>query len=230
MGWVNLIRSGNSAKTFEKQRRRMVEHQLRGRGIHSAGVLDAMLAVPRHDFVPAACRAESYSDQALPISFGQTISQPLMVAAMTESLALTGSERVLEIGTGSGYQTAVLAHLAAEVCSIEYQPELVEAARERLACLGCQNVRLRKGDGGLGWPESAPFDAIIVTAAAPAVPPPLLDQLAEGGRMVIPVGGQSCQQLLFLQKRLGRIERRKLEWCRFVPLLGIHGWGRPLRG
>jgi protein-L-isoaspartate(D-aspartate) O-methyltransferase len=230
MEWASLIRSGRNARAFEEQRRLMVDHQLRRRGIQSAAVLEAMLIVPRHDFVPPACRDASYSDQAIPIGIGQSISQPLIVAAMTEALALSGSERVLEIGTGSGYQTAVLARLAAEVCSVEYRWEFVEPARERLARLGCQNIRLRQGDGGLGWPEAAPFDAILVAAAAPSVPPPLVEQLAEGGRMVIPVGGRSSHQLLFVQKCAGRIERHELEYCRFVPLIGIHGWGQPLHG
>ncbi len=208
----------------------MVEHQLRGRGIRSTVVLDAMLSVPRHDFVPANYREEAYSDQALPIGIGQTISQPLIVASMTETLDLSGRERVLEIGTGSGYQTAVLSRLACEVYSIECRPELQEEARRRLEHLDCRNVRLRRGDGGLGWPEAGPFDAILVTAAAPAPPEPLFKQLAEGGRMVIPVGDEAQQRLFRIEKRAGQIERHGLEWCRFVPLVGIHGWEQPLRG
>jgi protein-L-isoaspartate(D-aspartate) O-methyltransferase len=227
---ANSIRSGADGAAFAEQRRRMIDHQLRERGIHSAAVLDAMLAVPRHEFVPAACRAEAYSDQALPIAIGQTISQPLMVAAMSEALALSGAERVFEIGSGSGYQTAVLSRLAAEVYSMEFHAKLVRDARERLDRLGCANVRLRQGDGGLGWAEAAPFDAILVAAAAPAIPPPLLEQLAEGGRLVIPLGSGPSQELLLIQKRKGKIERHRLHWCRFVPLLGIHGWRRPTYG
>lgn len=230
MAWRTPFRSSRSAKALERRRRQMVEHQLRGRGIRSADVLDAMLAVPRHDFVPPDYCEKAYSDQALPIGVGQTISQPLMVAEMTEALELTGDERVLEIGTGSGYQTAVLSRLAREVYSIECRPELQEEARQRLERLGCRNVRLRRGDGGLGWPEASPFDAILVAAAAPSPPEPLFRQLAEGGRMVIPVGGLPQQRLFQMQKRAGQIERRVLEWCRFVPLMGIHGWEQPLRG
>lgn len=213
-------------EAFEAARREMVERQLRPRGIHSPQVLDAMLAVPRHEFVPADCRAEAYSDQPLPIGLGQTISQPLMVATMTEALALTGRDRVLEIGTGSGYQTAVLALLAGEVYSIEYLPELAEAARQRLARLGFANVHVREGDGGLGWSEAAPFEAILVAAAAPDPPPPLVAQLTEGGRMVIPVGCGVYQELLRIERNAGRIRRRTLDWCRFVPLRGSHGWGQ----
>lgn len=208
----------------------MVERQLRERGIGSRRVLEAMLAVPRHEFVPASWRAAAYADQPLPIGFGQTISQPLIVAAMTEALAVSDTDRVLEIGTGSGYQTAVLARLASDICTVEYRPELAAAARMRLEQMGCRNVRVRQGDGGLGWPEAAPFDAILVTAAGPVPPPPLIEQLAEGGRLVIPVGGRQSQELICMQKRGGRIEPRHLHDCRFVPLVGIHGWEQPLTG
>lgn len=215
---------------FERQRREMVESQLRERGIRSAQVLDAMLGVPRHEFVPARSQGEAYSDQPLPIGIGQTISQPLIVAGMTEALELTGEERVLEIGTGSGYQTAVLARLARAVWTVEYRPELARAARERLARLGCRNVQVREGDGGLGWREQSPYDAILVTAAAPSLPPPLIEQLGEGGRLVIPIGGKPHQELLQFRKREGRIERRRLYACRFVPLAGVHGWRRGFFG
>jgi protein-L-isoaspartate(D-aspartate) O-methyltransferase len=227
---ANPIRAGADGEAFANERRQMVQSQLRARGIHSAPVLDAMLAVPRHEFVPAVCREEAYTDQALPIAFGQTISQPLMVAAMSEALALTGAERVLEIGTGTGYQTAVLSRLASEVFSIEVHGELATTARDRLQRLGCANVRMRVSDGGLGWPEAAPFDAILVAAAAPSIPPPLFDQLAEAGRLVIPLGAGPYQELLLVHKREGKMERRRLYWCRFVPLVGIHGWGRPTYG
>jgi protein-L-isoaspartate(D-aspartate) O-methyltransferase len=224
------IRPGNDVEAFAEQRRRMVERQLRRRGIHSPEVLDAMLAIPRHEFVPPTCRKQAYDDKALSVADGQSLSQPLMVALMTEALTLSGAERVLEIGTGTGYQTAVLSRLAAEVYSIEYRDELAAAARERLARLGCRNVHLRQGDGGSGWPEAAPFDAILVAAAAPAPPLPLARQLAPGGRMVIPVGSRVRQKLVLIRKLDARIERRELCPCAFVPLLGIHGWGRPLDG
>jgi protein-L-isoaspartate(D-aspartate) O-methyltransferase len=219
-----------NAATFDRERREMVEHQLRGRGIRAARVLEAMERVPRHEFVPAASQSEAYADRPLPIGVGQTISQPLMVAAMSEALELTGSERVLEIGTGSGYQTAVLAQLASAVFSIEYRPELARSARERLERLGCGAVRLRQGDGGLGWGEQAPFDAILVGAAAPLLPPPLLEQLGLGGRLVIPVGDEPQQDLLQVRKTAAGLEQRRLHACRFVPLQGIHGWGRRLFG
>jgi len=220
----------NAADAFAEQRRGMVQGQLRDRGVRSPGLLDAMLAVPRHEFVPATCRDAAYSDQPLPIGLGQTISQPLIVGLMTEALALAVTDRVLEIGTGSGYQTAVLARLASEVFTIEYRPELARAAWIRFRQLGIGNVRVRQGDGGNGWPEAAPFHKILVTAAAAFPPPPLIDQLAEGGRLVMPVGGRQHQELIRIQKRHGRIERQHLDWCRFVPLAGIHGSGRLLAG
>lgn len=189
-----------------------------------------MLAVPRHEFVPLADRNAAYSDRPLPIGFGQTISQPLMVALMTEALAPADTDRVLEIGTGCGYQTAVLARLAKEVFTIEYRPELAVTAWMRLQHLGCANLRARQGDGGLGWPEAAPFDKILVTAAAAETPMPLIDQLAENGHMVIPVGRGQWQELVSIRKCGGQIERRHLEWCRFVPLVGVHGCGRLLVG
>jgi protein-L-isoaspartate(D-aspartate) O-methyltransferase len=218
------------AGIFSERRAAMVERQLAGRGIRSSRVLDAMLAVPRHEFVPPTSKDAAYSDGPLPIGQGQTISQPLIVAMMTEALDPTDCDRVLEIGTGSGYQTAVLARLAKEVFTIEYRRELATTAWIRLHQLGCENVRFRQGDGGLGWPEAAPFDKILVTAAAATLPEPLVDQLAENGRLVIPMGDRECQELVSVQKCHGQIERRHLEWCRFVPLVGVHGWGRPLAG
>jgi protein-L-isoaspartate(D-aspartate) O-methyltransferase len=206
----------------------MVERQLRE--IRSPRVLEAMLAVPRHRFVPVACQESAYIDRPLPIGFGQTISQPLMVALMTEALDLTPADRVLEIGTGSGYQTAVLAQLAFEVFTIEYRPELATTAWIRFRQMGYANVRTRLADGGLGWLEAAPFDKILVTAAAASVPPPLLDQLADGGRLVLPLGSEPAQELVSIEKRAGRIEQRHLDWCRFVSLAGIHGHGRLLSG
>src|SRR5258708_31412118 len=165
----------------------MVERQLRKRGIRDERVLAAMFSVPRHEFVPAEFAAEAYSDRPLPIGHGQTISQPFMVAAMAEALQLSGGERVLEIGAGSGYQAAVLSLLAREVHTVEMHEELAADSAQRLQRLGYTNVRVHVGDGTLGWPDAAPFDAIVVTAAAPEIPPPLAAELSNGGRMVIPV-------------------------------------------
>ena len=209
---------------FARQRRAMVEEQIRERGVNSAPVLEAMLAVPRHEFVPAELVDEAYRDQPLPIGEGQTISQPFMVAAMTEALELTGSERVLEIGTGSGYQAAVLSLLAREVYTVESNAALALAARERLERLGYTNVHVHTGDGTLGLPEAAPFEAIVVAAAAPRVPQPLVEQLAEDGRLVIPVGEAESQELLQVRKTGGHTPWRVLHYCRFVPLIGRHGW------
>lgn len=220
-------RSGNGAPPgagFEALRHAMVEQQIFQRGVVSPRVLEAMRKVPRHEFIPEDQQAEAYSDKPLPIGEGQTISQPYVVAAMTAALDLTGSERVLEIGTGCGYQAAVLAELAREVYSIESRAQLARTARERLARLGYANVQIRAGDGTLGWPEAAPFDGILVTAAAPSIPPPLLDQLAEAGRLVIPVGDADRQNLHRAVKFRGKIIEQRLFDCRFVPLLGRHGW------
>jgi protein-L-isoaspartate(D-aspartate) O-methyltransferase len=210
--------------TAEAARSEMVERQLRARDIHSPLVLDAMAAVPRHLFVPPEHAAEAYSDSPLPIGEGQTISQPYMVAAMAEALSLDGRERVLEIGAGSGYQAAVLSLLAREVIAVESQIALAASARERLARLGYQSVRIEIGDGSMGWPADSPYDAILVTAGAPAIPPPLIEQLAEGGRLVIPVGEARQQDLVRVVKRDGRTTRESLFACRFVPLLGHYGW------
>jgi len=221
----NSERAGLSAGAdFTELRRAMVNDQLRGRDVTDQRVLDAMLAVPRHEFVPPERAAEAYSDQPLPIGEGQTISQPYMVAAMAEALALTGSERALEIGTGSGYQAAVLSLLAREVYTIESHIALAETASQRLTRLGYTNVHVKAGDGTLGWPEAAPFGAILVTAAAPSIPPPLLTQLAEGGRLVIPVGTSDYQELRRIRKTVGRTTQESLFDCRFVPLLGRYGW------
>jgi protein-L-isoaspartate(D-aspartate) O-methyltransferase len=205
-------------------REEMVELQIRRRGIDSVRVLEAMRRVPRHEFVPVDMQDAAYEDRPLPIGEGQTISQPYMVASMTTALALEGTERVLEIGTGSGYQAAVLSCLAAEVFTIEVRSPLASAARERLARLGFANVHVHCGDGSLGLEECAPFDAILVSAAAPSVPEPLLDQLAEGGRLAIPVGWEEHQEFRLLQKTTGQITSRAVEQCRFVPLIGRHGW------
>jgi protein-L-isoaspartate(D-aspartate) O-methyltransferase len=214
---------------FAAARRAMVEKQIRKRGVASQRVLDAMLYVPRHEFVPDQFRADAYADKPLPIGEGQTISQPFMVGAMTEALELTGSERVLEIGTGSGYQSAVLSLLAREVTSIESHTSLALAAQERLGRLGYANVHIHNGDGTLGFPDGAPYDAILITAAAPEIPPLLANQLSEGGRLVIPVGSQENQELLQARKDGGALHSRVLFDCRFVPLLGRYGWSRPDR-
>jgi protein-L-isoaspartate(D-aspartate) O-methyltransferase len=220
----NGTRSHGLAADFESARREMVTRQIRDRGIHSPGVLEAMQSVERHLFVPPVHASRAYADEPLPIGEGQTISQPFMVAAMADALSLEGQERVLEIGAGSGYQAAVISLLAREVIAVEAQPLLAASARARLARLGYLHVRVEVGDGSLGWPASAPYDAILVTAAAPAVPPPLPEQLAEGGRLVIPVGSAEQQELLRIVKRGGTTSQQSLYACRFVPLLGRHGW------
>ena len=209
---------------YEAARRSMIDKQIHRRGVHDAAVLAAMSAVPRHEFVPAEFRKRAYEDTPLPIGEGQTISQPYIVAAMTAALHLKGTERVLEIGGGCGYQAAVLASLAREIVTIEYRGELATAAAERLARLGYANVHVHCGDGTLGLPEFAPFDAILVAAAAPAAPAPLLTQLAEGGRMVVPVGTMENQELQLVERVNGELRNSILEGCRFVPLVGMHGW------
>ena len=209
---------------FEAARSDMVARQIRARGIRDERVLAAMQAVPRHNFVPPEYVQAAYEDAPLPIGEGQTISQPFMVAAMADALSLVGNERVLEVGAGSGYQAAVLSQLAREVIAIEAQPALSDLARGRLASLGYANVRIEEGDGSAGWPDGAPYEAILVTAAAPSVPPPLVDQLAEGGRLVIPVGPPKQQELLRVVKSAGQTTERSLYACRFVPLLGLYGW------
>jgi protein-L-isoaspartate(D-aspartate) O-methyltransferase len=197
----------------------MVEQQIRARGVRDERVLAAMREIPRHEFVQESLRERAYTDFALPIGFGQTISQPYIVAAMTEAAGLEPDDRVLEVGTGSGYQAAVLNELVAEVYSIEIVPELAERARLTLSRLGYLKVRVRAGDGYRGWPDAAPFDAIVVTAAPAEVPKPLLDQLALGGRLVIPVGKRS-QVLRVLTRRPERVEERELFEVRFVPMTG----------
>jgi protein-L-isoaspartate(D-aspartate) O-methyltransferase len=209
---------------LDAERARMVEEQIKGRGITDPRVLAAFRKVPRHRFVPADLAHEAYADRPLPIGAGQTISQPYMVALMTSRLRLQGHERVLEIGTGSGYQTAILAELALEIFSIERLPELLSSAKARLDELGCLNVHVRTGDGSLGWPEQAPFDAIMVAAASPDVPGPLLEQLGDGGRLVLPIGGPHAQTLVEVEKRRGGLRRSAIAECVFVPLVGQHGW------
>jgi protein-L-isoaspartate(D-aspartate) O-methyltransferase len=215
----------NTEKRFEDQRNEMVETQLIPRGISGRNVLQAMSKVPRHLFVPPDERKYAYEDCALPIGEGQTISQPYMVAVMTELLGLVGGEKVLEIGTGSGYQAAVLSELAAEVHSIERIRPLAERAEKLLKSLGYKNVSVKIDDGGGGLPEEAPFDGIIVTAGCPSIPKPLIDQLADGGRLVIPVGNRFQQVLTVATKEGETIKIQEKLGCVFVPLVGRHGWG-----
>jgi len=204
---------------------RMVRLQLRTRDIVDDRVLDAMSRVPRESFVPTGSRAKAYDDSPLPIGHRQTISQPYMVAFMTQALALRGPERVLEVGTGSGYQTAVLAELCRQVFSVERIPELAATALRAVADLGYCNVTIRVGDGSAGWPEEAPFDRILVGAAAPAVPPVLGDQLADNGILVVPVGDWRGTQVVVLVRRTGRVlSVEQTIGCRFVPLIGTGGF------
>ncbi len=221
-----MVLSDAIAENLAAARRAMVEEQIRKRGITSPRVLEAMLAVPRHEFVPGELQEDAYADKPVPIGGGQTISQPYVVAAMTEALELTGAEHVLEIGTGSGYQAAVLSLLARDVISVESHTSLALSAQERLADLGYTNVHVHNGDGSLGFSDSAPYDAILVGAAAPEIPPPLSGQLREGGRMVIPIGTPDNQELLQARKEGGVLHSHALFDCRFVPLVGRHGWGR----
>ena len=209
---------------FEELCEGMVERHLRRRGIHDEHVLAAMLAVPRHRFVSDEQRGQAYADHPLPIADGQTISQPYIVALMTEALTLSGVERVLEIGTGSGYQTAVLAEIGVPVWTIEQSRELHRAATRILTDLGYENVRCHLGDGTLGLLQEAPFDRIIATGSLPEIPTPLLEQLVDGGIFVGPIGGFREQRLLRIVYHHDRLEKRNLGWCRFVPLVGEEGW------
>ena len=211
-------------KEYAAQRLEMIEKQLRRRGISDTAVLGAMTAVPRHEFVAEELRSHAYDDLPLPIGGGQTISQPYIVAAMTVALRLQPGDRVLEIGAGCGYQAAVLSRLAKEVFTIERRPELASGASAKLARLGYTNAHVHCGDGTLGLPELAPFDAILVAAAAPEVPKPLLAQLAEGGRMILPVGAAEHQELQLVKRHGNTFPTKTLEGCRFVPLVGYHGW------
>jgi protein-L-isoaspartate(D-aspartate) O-methyltransferase len=204
---------------FSILRQRMVESQLRARGISDERLLDAMLKVPRHEFTPANYRNQSYEDHPLPIAEGQTISQPYIVALMLEALAIQPKDRVLEVGTGSGYVTALLAELTAEVISVERHGVLAEESREVLARLGYHNVNVMVGDGAEGYAASAPYDAIVVSAAAAELPRALLGQLAEGGRMIIPIGQADAQQLQFIRMQNGKPAISLRELCRFVPLV-----------
>jgi protein-L-isoaspartate(D-aspartate) O-methyltransferase len=196
----------------------MVEDQIKGRGVTDSRVTEVMSSVPRHEFVPENYRTHAYEDHPLPIGYGQTISQPYIVAFMTEQLRAQPTDRVLEIGTGSGYQAAVLSKLVAEVYTIEIVKPLAQRAETDLRRLNYSNVKVKAGDGYKGWPEHAPFDAIIVTAAPDHVPQPLIDQLKEGGRMIIPVGGREMQQLYLLEKHVGKLTQRAVLPVNFVPL------------
>ncbi len=216
-GWVTMTDS------FVAQRQQLIL-SLRHAGIYDTGVLHAIASVPREQFVPEALRGMAYADRALPLSLGQTISQPLMVALMTQALCLSGRERVLEIGTGSGYQAAILGRLAASVYTVERHAELTMPVANRLAALGLSNITLLVGDGSLGWPEAAPYDRILVTAGAPAIPSPLLHQLIANGLLVIPVGRADLQELQVIQKGTNTIYIQSLGQCTFVPLVGEKGW------
>jgi protein-L-isoaspartate(D-aspartate) O-methyltransferase len=208
---------------YNGARRRLVE-ALQDKGISDLAVLNAIDRVPRHEFVPLALRHRAYEDSALPIGSGQTISQPSTHARYLELLRLTGRERVLEIGTGSGYQTALLSQLAEQVFSIERFGALLDRAREALRIAGVRNVTVLVGDGTLGWREFAPYDAILVTAGAPQVPQPLVEQLAENGRLLIPLGGREEQTLTLVTQKDGVVERKDVAPVRFVPLVGAYGW------
>ena len=204
-------------------RRRLVE-TLQSKGIHDLAVLRAFEMTPRHAFVPTGLRHRAYEDAPLPIGNGQTISQPWVHARYLELLSLKGTERVLEIGTGSGYQTVLLAHLVAQVFSVERIPALMQQARENIQRAGVKNVSFLVGDGTIGWREYAPYDAILVGAGSPSIPQPLLDQLAEGGRLLIPIGDREEQRLVVAERKGGQIQMRDVAPVRFVPLIGHHGW------
>lgn len=215
-----------SAREFAADRERMVKSQVAMRGVTNERVLTAMRKVPREQFVPEKMRARSYTDRPLPIGYDQTISQPYIVAFMTEKLELKPTDRVLEIGTGSGYQAAILGELAAEVYSIEIIEPLGKGAEETLKRLGYKNVHVKIGDGYKGWPEHAPFDAVIVTCAPDHVPQPLAEQLRDGGRIIIPVGKAGAQELFLLEKKDGKLRQRAVLPVRFVPMTGEAGQPR----
>ena len=216
-------RSVDGGGELRGARLRLVE-TLREKGIRDLAVLRAVEMTPRHMFVPTGLRHRAYEDAALPIGNGQTISQPWVHARYLELLQLTGKERVLEVGTGSGYQTVLLAHLVAQVFSIERIPALLQQARDNIHRADVNNVSLLMGDGTIGWREYAPYDAILVSAGAPSIPQPLLDQLAEGGRLLIPIGDREEQKLVVAVRKNGRIEMHDEAPVRFVPLVGHHGW------
>ncbi len=215
------------SERFRARAQVMVAVQLRRRGISDERVLSAMERVPRHRFVPPALWSNAYEDTPVAIGEGQTISQPYIVAAMLQAISVRPGDRVLEVGTGSGYQTALLAELGASVYSLERFTTLAQQAGQTIAALGYDNVRVIVGDGTCGLPAEAPFDAIVVSAAAPALPPPLFQQLQDGGRMIIPVGNWSEQELWLVYKRGDQPHITRLEGCRFVPLVGAHGFAEP---
>ena len=202
----------------------MVDEQLRARGVKNDRVLDAMMTIPRERFVPPGQRTQAYEDRALPIGQGQTISQPFIVAYMTNALRVEPNHKVLEIGMGSGYQTAILSYLTEHLHTVERIESLAKVARDRLAALGITHPHIHIGDGSLGWPECAPYDRIIVTAAAPSVPLALIEQLVDGGQIVIPVGESERQRLVSVWKRHGRTVEHPMIPCRFVKLVGKEGW------
>ena len=209
---------------FSLARERMVKNQLIPRGIKDERVLEAMGKIPRHRFIEEALTGEAYNDHPVPIGEKQTISQPYIVALMTETLELKGDENTLEIGTGSGYQTAILAELSSRVYTVERIKSLLVNARKLLAELGYSNILFKAFDGTLGWNEYAPFDAIMVTAGAPSLPGPLMDQLADNGRMIVPVGDRYSQELIKVIRKGNSLEQENLGGCRFVNLIGVHGW------
>ena len=217
-------KGGPMPHDYRLARERMVKNQLVPRGITDEGVLRAMGKIQRHLFLEEAMAGEAYNDHPLPIGHKQTISQPYIVALMTQALELTGREKTLEIGTGSGYQTAILAELSEKVYTIERIRPLLERARSLLNELGYTNILFKSFDGTLGWEVYSPFDAIIITAGAPKIPEPLLNQLAEGGRMVIPIGDRFSQDLMKVTKTKGEYREKNLGGCRFVDLIGAHGW------
>lgn len=224
MDWWAFFSDGGRVSGSPQKDRRLMIDKLRHLGIHDERILDVMARVPRHRFVHKADWERAYINRPLPIEAGQTISQPYIVALMTEALDLSKSDRVLEIGTGSGYQTAILAELAGDVYSIERSEELFEHARTRLGELGYANVHLACGDGTLGWPENAPYDAIIGTGAVPNLPEALLEQLSAESRLVMPVGERHVQQLVLLEQHGDRRRKHKLCDCSFLPLVGEQGW------
>ena len=211
-------------QSYAGQRRKMVEEQLVERGVKNLSVLEAMSRVPRHLFAQDSLQHRAYGDTPLPIGENQTISQPYIVGAMTEALALKGEERVLEIGTGSGYQTAIIAELCRQVFTIERLNNLSRKAQNILESLNYMNIVFKMFDGTYGWPDQAPFDAILITASAPEIPDSLVKQLGDGGRLVAPIGGADKQKLVVLTKKGDRISRRDLVNCKFVPLIGKYGW------
>jgi protein-L-isoaspartate(D-aspartate) O-methyltransferase len=214
----------SSSSSFDINRMRMVDEQLVPRGIVDPATLAAMRQVPRHEFVDDAMGSKAYGDHPLPIGSGQTISQPYIVALMTQALGLTGKEKVLEVGTGSGYQAAVLSRVCDKVYTIERIDSLLVRARKVFDRLHYLNIISRIDDGTIGWPDEAPFDDILVTAGGPEIPKPLIDQMADPGRMVIPVGNREVQELQLVQKQDGQISVESIEYVRFVNLIGNHGW------